>query len=176
MFSLTNDIIPHIKRINGGIMKLISTSYQNNHSIPVKYANTGVSGGQNISPEFSWSGIPGGTKSFVLAIIDIHPIASNWVHWMLINIPANITSIEEDCLNKSGIPAGSNELSNSFGQKGYGGPQPPKGSGRHEYVATIYALDIEKINLSGQIFERNLLKEIQSHILDKAVLTGFFLR
>ena len=65
---------------------------------------------------------------------------------------------------------------NSFGQKGYGGPQPPKGSGKHEYVATVYALDVQKINLSGQASEKDLLKEIKPHILDKAVLSGFFSR
>ncbi|MFH0974892.1 MAG: YbhB/YbcL family Raf kinase inhibitor-like protein [Spirochaetota bacterium] len=157
-------------------MKLISSSYQDNQSVPVKYANIGVPGGQNISPQFSWSGIPGGVKSFALAIIDIHPIASNWVHWIFINVPSNITSVEENCSNKSGMPAGSIELTNSFGQKGYGGPQPPQGSGKHGYVATVYALDIEKVKLSGHTSERNLLKEIKSHILDKAALTGFFSR
>jgi Raf kinase inhibitor-like YbhB/YbcL family protein len=167
-----------INKINilGGSMKLASTSYQDNQSIPVKYTNIGVSGGQNVSPQFSWSEFPDRTKSFVLAIIDIHPIASNWVHWMLIDIPSNIISLDENCSNTSRIPLNSKELINSFGKKGYGGAQPPKGSGKHEYVATIYALDTEKINLSGQISETELLREIKSHILDKAVLSGFFSR
>jgi Raf kinase inhibitor-like YbhB/YbcL family protein len=157
-------------------MQLTSTSYQHKTSIPAKYANTGVSGGQNISPQFSWSGIPAGTKSLVLAVIDIHPIASNWVHWMLANIPPNSTALPEGCSNTPKIPEGAKEMTNSFGEKGYGGPQPPSGSGVHEYVATIYALDVDSVNLAGQLSERDLLKEIKSNILDKVVLTGYFSR
>jgi Raf kinase inhibitor-like YbhB/YbcL family protein len=157
-------------------MQLTSTSYQHKTSIPAKYANTGVTGGQNISPQFSCSGMPTATKSFILAVIDIHPIASNWVHWMLVNIPPSTTSLAENCSNTSKIPSGAKELMNSFGKKGYGGPQPPSGSGMHEYVATIYALDVDAVNLAGQISEKDLLKEIKPHILDKAVLTGHFSR
>ena len=157
-------------------MKLASASYNDKGIIPEKYATTAVTGGINLSPQFSWSEIPPGTKSFVLINIDIHPMASNWVHWLIINIPPGINSLEENSSNTVKLPSGSKELDNTFGRKGYGGPQPPKGSGRHEYVTTLYALDVEKISLSGEVSEKGLLKEIGSRILGKAVHTGYFSR
>lgn len=157
-------------------MKLTSSSYQGNGAMPEKYATTAVTGGKNISPQFSWSEIPDGTKSFMLTSIDVHPMASNWVHWMVINIPPDVNSLEENCSNSAKLPHGSKELINTFGMKGYGGPQPPRGSGKHEYVTTLYALDIEKFNLSGEVSEKGLLKETGSHILGKAVYTGYFSR
>jgi Raf kinase inhibitor-like YbhB/YbcL family protein len=157
-------------------MKLTSTSYQDKGTMPEKYATTAVTGGKNLSPQFSWSEAPAGTKSYVLVNIDVHPIASGWVHWIVINIPATTCSLDENCSNSPGLPAGAKELDNSYGRKGYGGPQPPKGSGKHEYVTTLYALDIEKLNLSGEYSEKGLLKEIGPHILGRAVHTGYFSR
>ena len=157
-------------------MNLSSVSFQNNAVMQPKYANTGVSGGKNISPQFGWSGFPSGARSFILTIIDIHPIASFWVHWMMINIPATVTSLDENISNSSSVPKGAKELVNSFGKSGYGGPQPPAGSGKHQYVATIYAMNAEKIDLSGHLSEKELLKNISQAIMDKASLTGIFSR
>ena len=157
-------------------MKLTSASYRDKGIIPERYATTAVAGGKNLSPQFSWSDAPPGTKSLVLAIIDVHPMASRWVHWIAVNIPPGINSLEENCSNTTKLPAGIKELNNTFGRKGYGGPQPPKGSGKHEYVTTLYALDIEKINLSEEVSEKGLLKETGSHIIGKAVYTGYFSR
>lgn len=157
-------------------MKLTSSSYKDNGIIPERYATTAVAGGKNTSPQFSWSDIPERTKSFVLANIDIHPVASNWVHWIVINIPGNVTSLGENCSGTGKLPAGAIELDNTYGRKGYGGPQPPKGTGNHEYVTTLYALDTDKVKLSGEVPEKRLLKEIGPHILARAVHTGYFSR
>ena len=153
-------------------MIIDSASYPDNTDIPVKYARALVKGGKNISPQFSWMDVPAGIKSFALAMVDHHPIASNWVHWIVINIPANCNMIQEGVSNTSKMPWRSVELINTFGTKGYGGPQPPVGSGKHYYDTTIYALDIEKIDLVGRVSESELLINIKSHIIDKAVIRG----
>ena len=155
-------------------MIIDSASYSDNTNMPVKYARVLVSGGKNISPQFHWMDIPDGTKSFVLAMIDHYPIASNWVHWIVINIPANCNMIQEGVSNTSKMPWKSIELINTFGTKGYGGPQPPVGSGRHYYDTTIYALNIDKLQLTGRVSESELLTNIRQHILDKAVSRGLF--
>lgn len=156
-------------------MKISSTSFENNRDIPVKHANLGVINGKNISPNFSFADVPSGTKSLALALIDYHPIASNWVHWIVINIPPAVSSITEGA-SKGDLPPGSKELINSFGKNGYGGPEPPRGSGKHNYTTTVYALNIDKIEISGRITEREFLAKIKNHIIDKAVYTGYFSR
>lgn len=153
-------------------MIISSTSYSDNMDIPVFYARSVVSGGKNVSPQFSWKDFPEETKSFVLAMIDHHPIASNWVHWIVINIPKNYNVISQGASNTVKIPFRSIELINSFGTKGYGGPQPPAGTGKHYYDTTIYALNIEKLDLSGRVSEQELLINLKQHILDSTVLRG----
>jgi Raf kinase inhibitor-like YbhB/YbcL family protein len=159
-----------------GIMRLTSGSFLNNSNMPVEYAHTGVTGGKNISPDFTWAEFPVQTKSFVISMIDIHPVASNWVHWMIINIPKIVTSLEEGISGTGKMPQEALELVNSFGKNGYGGPEPPKGSGKHNYVITIYAISQEKINLSGRISESELIAKIRPFLLDKATHIGYFSR
>ncbi len=57
-------------------MELKSSAFTNGKSIPTKYANAGVSGGQNLSVPLAWSGAPAETKSYALAIVDLHLISS----------------------------------------------------------------------------------------------------
>src|SRR4030043_1410347 len=105
-------------------------------------------GGKNISLPLSWKNVPAGVKSFALSVVDPHPVAQNWVHWLVINIPKEVTRIEEGASGKS-MPSGSIELKNPFGDIGCGGPQPPKGTGEHPYVVTVYALNVENLALGS---------------------------
>jgi Raf kinase inhibitor-like YbhB/YbcL family protein len=106
-------------------MKITSSAFQDGKLIPTKYAYHGVDGGNNISLPLSWSDVPTGTKSFALSIVDPHPVAKNWVHWFVINIPAGANSISEGA-SKRAMPIGCKELLNTYGSPGYGGPEPPK--------------------------------------------------
>jgi hypothetical protein len=128
-------------------------------------------GGKNISIPLSWKNTPSGTKSFALSIVDIHPVARNWVHWLVINIPPQVTTIEEGTSKKK-MPSGSIELKNSWGEIGYGGPQPPKGTGDHSYVVTLYALNVEKLDLSLSTSLSAFKKAIEGKVIASASITG----
>ena len=52
----------------------------------------GVPGGEDISPQLSWSGFPPGTESFVVSMYDPQaPTGSGFWHWVVADIPAGIT-------------------------------------------------------------------------------------
>ena len=123
-------------------MQITSSAFPDGGKIPLPYVMPGA-GGQNISVPLSWSGVPAGTQSFALAMVDPHPVANNWVHWLVIDLPKDSTSIPEGASGHK-MPQGAQELKNSFGETGYGGPQPPRGSGDHPYVFTLYALSAPK--------------------------------
>lgn len=156
-------------------MKIVSLSFEDGKTIPAKYAYKGVSGGKNVSPHLSWSDVPPDVKSFALSMVDPHPVARNWVHWLVINIPTKETELVEGASGKK-MPPNSRELYNSYGELGYGGPQPPKGSGPHPYVITVYALNVEKLNLNINTNLETFTNILESKIITTAKITGIFER
>jgi len=159
------------KNISGGTaMEISSSAFKDGERIPIQYVMPGA-GGKNISIPLIWKNIPEGTKSFALSIVDPHPVAQNWVHWLVINIPAQVSSIEEGA-SKNKMPKGSVELQNSWREIGYGGPQPPKGTGDHPYVVTIYALNTEKLDLGPDTSLSAFRKAIEGKVKGSASTTG----
>lgn len=107
--------------------------------------------GNNMSPQLQWSGSPLDTKSFAITMYDKDaPTGSGWWHWLVYDIPANVSNITENAgsINSTILPQDAIQALNDFGFRGYGGPCPPKGDKPHQYVITIHALKIEKLGVS----------------------------
>ncbi len=153
-------------------MRISTEAFSNQGNIPVKYCMPGA-GGENISFPVEWSDVPESTQSFALSVHDPHPIANNWIHWLTVDIPPHVRSLPE---NSSGpnMPGGARELQNSFGKPGYGGPQPPKGTGEHPYVVTIYALDVKSVDVPDKCSLEDFQQAIEGHVLESAEITGLF--
>jgi Raf kinase inhibitor-like YbhB/YbcL family protein len=168
--TITLYVFQHEYVLGGNQMDITSTAFKDKEKIPIQYVMPGA-GGKNISVPLAWRNVPPGTKSFALSMVDPHPVAQNWVHWLVINLPANATSLEEGASGKK-MPSGSVELKNSFGDIGYGGPQPPKGTGDHPYVFTLYALKVEKIDLGANTSLAAFKKALEGKTLGSATITG----
>jgi Raf kinase inhibitor-like YbhB/YbcL family protein len=158
--------------IGGDAMEITSAAFANKSTIPIQYVMPGA-GGKNVSLPLSWSDVPSGTKSLALAIVDPHPVANNWVHWLVINLPPETKELGEGA-SRSSMPAGAVELRNSFGETGYGGPQPPKGSGDHPYVVTLYALNEAHLELPTQTSLAAFKKALDGKVLATSTVTGMF--
>jgi Raf kinase inhibitor-like YbhB/YbcL family protein len=154
----------------GGNMEISSAAFKDGEKIPIQYVMPGA-GGKNISIPLSWKNVPSGTKSFALSVVDPHPVARNWVHWLVINLPPNLTTLDEGASRK-GMPSGSIELKNSWGDIGYGGPEPPGGTGDHPYVITLYALNVEKLDLKPGTSLSSFKKAIEGKMIGSASITG----
>lgn len=103
--------------------------------------------GDNESPELSWSGVPGGTKSFAVTAYDPDaPTGSGWWHWSVVNIPVQTTTLPAGASGTGSVPASAFELRNDYGVMGFGGACPPKGE-VHRYVFTVHALGVETLDL-----------------------------
>ncbi|HEX9841411.1 MAG TPA: YbhB/YbcL family Raf kinase inhibitor-like protein [bacterium] len=153
-------------------MKLESSAFSDGAAIPAPFAMP-AAGGSNRSLPFAWSEEPPGTRSFALSIVDPHPVANNWVHWLVVNIPADVHALAGGASGGK-MPPGCQELRNGFGQAAYGGPQPPPGSGQHPYVCTLFALDVATIQVTGGTTLEAFHGALHRHIIDKAELTGLF--
>jgi len=156
-------------------MKVVCPVFQGGRFIPSRYAHSGVRGGQNISLPVSWSMEPSETRSFTLTIIDRHPVARNWVHWIVLDMPPTVHALPEGASkDRSLMPQGSLELVNSYGEPGYGGPMPPRGSGPHEYVIALHALNVPSLSLTEISSYPDLQTALQGTILASAEVIGVF--
>jgi Raf kinase inhibitor-like YbhB/YbcL family protein len=153
-------------------MKISSPAILDQGKIPAKYVMPGA-GGQNVSPPLKWEGIPEGTKSLVLLCVDIHPVAKNWIHWLVINIPPGVSEFKEGASLKT-IPAPARELTNSYGFKGWGGPQPPPGTGEHPYIFKLFALKVSELKLPERPNYEEILKAVKPHVIAEAEFTGYY--
>jgi len=158
------------------MFSLRSTSYQANATIPLKHTHRSVAGGKNISPGFEWSDPPASTKSFAFSIIDPHPVAKNWIHWFIINIPFRERRLEEGASMTDALPKGTKELLNSYNEMGYGGPAPPKGTGAHPYIATLYALNVGGLSLGKSTTLGEFLRALEGKMIDEVSVTGYYER
>jgi Raf kinase inhibitor-like YbhB/YbcL family protein len=154
-------------------MELTSTAYENGAAIPRKFA-TKAAGGSNVSPGFEWSRAPTATASFALVVVDQASVANYWIHWLVVDIPPAVTSLPEGASRSTKMPAGARELDSTFGSVGYGGPQPPAGTGAHAYVTTIYALDVPKLQIGQRATLAEFAKAADGHVLAYASYEGTF--
>jgi len=156
----------NINAISQGKLTVASTAFTEGNSIPEKF----TCAGKNISPPLSWSNAPAGTKSFALIMDDPDAPMGVWVHWVLYNIPANVTTLKED-LKIADIKAiyGLNDWRSA----GYGGPCPP--NGQHRYIFKLYALDTV-LESASDMTKQKLEAAMKGHILAKGELMGTFAR
>jgi Raf kinase inhibitor-like YbhB/YbcL family protein len=108
------------------------------------------SGGEDVSPQLSWSGFPAETRSFAVTIYDPDaPTASGFWHWAVANLPASVTELASGAgaQGSDALPAGAVTLPNDGGFRGYVGAAPPQGHGPHRYFITVHAVGVEELEL-----------------------------
>ncbi|MBN1332081.1 YbhB/YbcL family Raf kinase inhibitor-like protein [Candidatus Dojkabacteria bacterium] len=152
---------------------IFSTAFKDGEKIPVQYCTEKIPGGANISIPLSWENAPEQTGSFLLVIVDTHPVAKNWIHWIVKDISLDTTNIEA-CASKKNLPFGASELSGTEGIKGYQGPQPPVGSGDHPYEAHLFALNTVNLELPKQPTWEEIQSVVAPFLISEAVLTGYY--
>ena len=133
--------------------------------------------GKNISPALKWMNAPENTKSFAVTVYDPDaPTGSGWWHWVMFNIPADIDKLKEDAGNpaKGLAPKGSIQSITDFGAPGFGGACPPPGDKPHRYVFTVYALDVEKLDLDEKTLPAMVGYFLNQHLISKASLITYY--
>lgn len=119
----------------------------------------------------------------------------DFYHWVLVNIPADVKQIAEGAASNgvtakgkatgekpygvAGINdytswfAGDADMGGDYGD--YDGPCPPwNDSIMHHYHFTVYALDVESVDLNGSFSGADALAAIEGHVLAKGSYVGTY--
>lgn len=134
-------------------------------------------GGQDVSPQLSWSGAPEETRSYALTIFDPSaPTGSGFWHWAVADIPADVTSLPAGAGADGGdrLPSGAVPLANDAGTRAYIGAAPPPGHGVHTYFVVVHAVDVPSLGLPDGATAAFLGFNLFSHTLARATLRATF--
>ena len=126
-------------------------------------------GGENLSPQLSWSGAPVNTRSFVLTMIDLDVTPSQWSHWVVVNLPASLHSMARGAAS---LPGRARAVASNFGDAAYAGPCPPAGTGVHHYQFTIWAMPAAETSLAADEKATELTSRLSHLALEQASLTA----
>lgn len=133
--------------------------------------------GENQSPALKWTAGPEGTKSYAITVYDPDaPTGSGWWHWVVYNIPADVTGIAAGAGDPAGklLPPGSVQGRTDYGTHAFGGACPPQGDKPHRYIFTVHALKIEKIDVPYDSSSALIGFMINANSLGKASFTAMY--
>ncbi|MFW0790726.1 YbhB/YbcL family Raf kinase inhibitor-like protein [Gordonia sp. CPCC 205333] len=134
-------------------------------------------GGNDDSPQLSWSGFPSETKSFAVTVYDPDaPTASGFWHWAVADIPVSVTSLAQGAGDEtgSGLPDSAVTLTGDASLKRYVGAAPPPGHGPHRYFVAVHAVDVESLGLPDAATPAYLGFNLFSHAIARAVIVGTY--
>jgi Raf kinase inhibitor-like YbhB/YbcL family protein len=156
--------------------KLSSPDIKAGGKIPASFEFNGFGcAGDNKSPALKWSGAPKGTKSFAVTVYDPDaPTGSGWWHWMVINIPADVSELpgNASAANSTTLPKGAVQARIDYGVNAWGGVCPPKGDKAHRYIFTVHALKTEKLEVPADATAALTGYMINGNSLGKAHFTA----
>jgi Raf kinase inhibitor-like YbhB/YbcL family protein len=132
-------------------------------------------GGEDVSPQLSWSGFPEETRSFAVTVFDPDaPTASGFWHWAVANLPATVTELPAGVGDGSMLPGDALTLCNDAGMRRYVGAAPPAGHGYHRYFVVVHALSVERLDLTEDASPAYLGFNLFMKALARAVIHGTY--
>ena len=118
--------------------------------------------GSKLSPSFDIAGLPDGTVTWGLSIVD--QMALDAVHWALANVDPTINHVVAGV-----VPAGAVQSLNRLQKVGYAAPCPKAGE-PHTYVLTVYAVS-QQLEVSDGMDAETMLTSLEAGSLGITSIT-----
>lgn len=120
----------------------LRSSFANGDALP-KAQVAPSHGGDGRSPALEWDRVDGAEAYLVTCYDPDAPTMSGFWHWVVYNIPGEVTSLAEGVGtgDEADLPEWSKAGYNETLSREYRGAAPPAGHGPHRYFFTVSALD-----------------------------------
>ena len=163
-----------ILEARGGPIDVTSPAFAEGQPIPDAHAAEH----ENASPPLDWAEGPEGTQSYAILVED-PDVAKEppFVHWLIWNIPADVTDLREGIPGTPALPLpeGARQGANDQGSTGWFGMRPPLGDPAHPYHFQVFALDT-RLDLPAGAGRAELLGAMQGHVLAAGEVVGTYAR
>jgi Raf kinase inhibitor-like YbhB/YbcL family protein len=151
--------------VDAGPFTITSPAFQEGGTFPPRHTCNGI----DVQPELAWTGVPAGTQSFALVLIDE---SFNFVHWVAYDLPGDTVALAEGASDDGTLPNGTREA-RAYGIQ-YRGPCPPNGP--NTYTFRLYALSaaMTTYNFPNGVDSGDLMSAFNANTIDMATLTGTY--
>ncbi|WP_426244497.1 YbhB/YbcL family Raf kinase inhibitor-like protein [Nocardioides sp. LHG3406-4] len=135
-----------------------------------------VADGGNTSPQLSWEGAPEGTKSYVVTCFDPDaPTPSGFWHWALVDLPANVTSLDAGAgAVGADLPGDAFMLRNDGGEAGFMGAAPPQGDQVHRYFFVVHAVGEDSLGIDADASNAVMSSNLAFKAVGRATVMGTY--
>jgi Raf kinase inhibitor-like YbhB/YbcL family protein len=130
----------------------------------------------NTSPQLTWSDVPAGTKSFTVTCFDPDaPTPSGFWHWVLVDLPADVTSLDTGAgAEGAALPGNAFMCRNDGGPKAFMGAAPPAGDQVHRYFFVVHAVKEESLGVDSDASPAVVSFNLAFKTLGRAILHGTY--
>ncbi|ELY95430.1 phosphatidylethanolamine-binding protein [Natrialba taiwanensis DSM 12281] len=145
---------------------LTSSAFADGDRIPEEYGY----GESNVNPPLEFGGVPDEAEALALVVDDpdaVEPAGKVWDHWIVWNISPERERIPEDWNPDADVGEGTND----FGERGYGGPNPP--DREHTYRFRLFALE-SPLDLEAEADADDLESAAAGRVIETTTLEGTY--
>lgn len=135
-----------------------------------------VASAGNTSPQLSWSGAPEGTLSYTVTCFDPDaPTPSGFWHWVLVDLPADVTSLDTGAgAADADLPGEAFMCRNDGGSHDFMGAAPPEGDQVHRYYFVVHAVTEEHLGVDAEASPAVVSFNLAFKTAARAILHGTY--
>jgi Raf kinase inhibitor-like YbhB/YbcL family protein len=172
--TLDRPVTPNPYDLLPAVPSFTVTSADVSDGAPLKDDQVAAAG--NTSPQLSWEGAPEDTKSYTVTCFDPDaPTPSGFWHWVLVDLPADVTSLDTGAgAEGASLPGTAFMCRNDGGPKAFMGAAPPEGDQVHRYYFVVHAVKEETLGVDSETSAAVVSFNLAFKTAGRAVLHGTY--